>query len=174
MLKTISFNKLRNVIPEQKVLSYRNEKLFFSNYEDDWIKNKISSSGNIKINSITIDELILKFNLDKINYLKCNIEGSEIELLNIERENLKKIENICIECHDFLNINTFNYLVNFLYKHNFKIHSNYKKSQTHPHLNFYVYASRNTNNEKSDYFSLRDKNDYISFNRIIKKKIIEN
>ena len=136
LLKTISFNKLRNVIPEQKVLSYKNEKLFFSDLEEDWIKNKISLDGEIEIDPITIEEIILKYNLNKINFLKCNIEGSEIDLLNIEKENIKKIENICIECHDFLdfnnnNLNTFKPLIDYLSNCGFKIYLNYKKNRSH-------------------------------------------
>ena len=176
LLKTISFNKLRNVIPEQKVLSYKNEKLFFSDLEEDWIKNKISLDGKIEIDPITIEEIIIKYNLNKIDFLKCNIEGSEIDLLNIEKENLKKIENICIECHDFLdlnnkNLNTFEPLVDYLSNCGFKIYLNYKENQTHRHLNYYIYASQTINQDKKDYFNLRDKNDYVSFNKILKRKI---
>ena len=131
LLKTISFNKLRNVIPNKKfyLIKMRN---FFFRFEEDWIKNKISLDGEIEIDPITIEEIILKYNLNKINFLKCNIEGSEIDLLNIEKENIKKIENICIECHDFLdfnnnNLNTFKPLIDYLSNCGFKIYLNYKK-----------------------------------------------
>ena len=65
--------------------------------------------------------------------MKCNIEGAEIDLLNIEKENIKKIENISIECHDFLdfnnnNLNTFKPLIDYLSNCGFKIYLNYKKS----------------------------------------------
>lgn len=179
LLKTISFNKLKNVHPEQKVLSYKKDKLFFSDLDQDWIKNKISLNGKIEISPITIDDIIFKYNIDRINFLKCNIEGSEIELLNIGIDNLDKIENICIECHDFLslnnkNLNTFEPLISFLKKNGFKIYQDYKKSKKYLHKNFYIYASKDASIENNDYFSLRDKNNYVAFNRILTKKIEQN
>ena len=179
LLKTITFNKLKNVDPEQKVLSYKKDKLLFSDLDEDWIKNKISSNGKIEINPITIDEIILKYNIHKINFLKCNIEGSEIELLNIGIDSLNKIENICIECHDFLssdnkNLHTFEPLISFLKKNGFKIYQNYEKNKKYPHKNFYIYASKDSSIENNDYFNMRDKNSYVAFNNILTKKIKEN
>ena len=87
LLKTLSFNKLKNVFPEQKILSYSKKELSFSDLEEDWLKNKISDNGSIKIESITVDDLIIKHDIQKVNFLKCNIEGAEIELLKIKQGN---------------------------------------------------------------------------------------
>lgn len=175
-LKTLSFNSLKNVYPEQKVHSYSNQELSFSDIEENWLKNKVSKTGPIKIKSINIDDLIQKYDIKVVNFLKCNIEGAEIELLNIKIENLKKIKNICIECHDFLktndkNLSTFNPLINFLKKNGFKVFENYKINEKYPHQNFYIYASQEKDEQKNDFFFLRDKNDYVSFNKILRNKL---
>ena len=176
LLKTISFNQLRNVNPEQKVMSYSKKELSFSDLEEDWIKNKVLENGPIKIQSISIDDLILKYEIKSINFLKCNIEGAEIELLNIKKENIKKIQNICIECHDFLkakdnSLNTYDVLVNFLKRNDFEIYDNYKKNTKFPHLNYYIYASRLSIDKENFFFNLRNKNDYIYFNKILRNKL---
>ena len=176
LLKTISFNRLTNVFPEQNVISYSNKEVSFSNFEEDWLKNKVLENGPIKIQSITVDDLILKHNIKIVNFLKCNIEGAEIELLKIKQENIKKIQNISIECHDFLNSNnknlsTFKLLYDFFKNNGFEIYQKYKKSENYPHHNFYIYASRENNKYKNDFFSLRDKNDYVSFNKILRDKL---
>jgi len=97
-------------------------------------------------------------------------------LLKIKQENLKKIQNICIECHDFLetdnkNFRTYHPLLNFLKENGFKTFENYKKSEKHPHLNFYIYATQEFNQKNDNFFFLRNKNDYVSFNKILRNKL---
>ena len=71
-------------------------------------------------------------------------------------------------------MNTFEPLISFLKKNGFKIYQDYKKSKKYLHKNFYIYASKDASIENNDYFSLRDKNNYVAFNRILTKKIEQN
>ena len=68
------------------------------------------------------------------------------------------------------NLNTFEPLVDYLSNCGFKIYLNYKKIKLID-INYYIYASQTINQDKKDYFNLRDKNDYVSFNKILKRKI---
>lgn len=55
------------------------------------------------INSLTIDEIMQKFNLSKIDLLKIDIEGSEKELFSSNYESwLPKVGCIVIELHDWM------------------------------------------------------------------------
>ena len=176
LLKTLSFNKLLNVNPENKALSYSGKKLSFSDIGENWLKNKISENGPVSIETTTIEDLFDKYNIETINFLKCNIEGAEIELLKIEENNLKKIKNICIECHDFLdsddhNLNTYNSIKLFLENNGFEIFEDYKKHNMYPHQNYYIYASKEKETDIDDYFYLRDKLDYVVFNKILRNII---
>jgi FkbM family methyltransferase len=59
-----------------------------------------------KIKSITIENIINDNNIDFIDILKIDIEGSEYDLLeNISSEILDKIGQITVEFHDFLDPN---------------------------------------------------------------------
>lgn len=50
---------------------------------------------------MTLEEMMEIFNIKKIDFLKCDIEGGEYELFkNLSEETLSKIDRIAIETHD--------------------------------------------------------------------------
>lgn len=50
---------------------------------------------------MNLDELMNLFKLDRINFLKCDIEGGEYDLLmSLSEETLSKIDKIAVETHD--------------------------------------------------------------------------
>jgi FkbM family methyltransferase len=56
-----------------------------------------------KIKSISLDTLIKTNNIDVVDILKIDVEGSEFEILeNISEETLQKINQITVEFHDFI------------------------------------------------------------------------
>lgn len=58
------------------------------------------------INTITLEEIIEENNLDYIDILKIDIEGSEYDVIpSISEEILSKIKQITIEFHDFIDNN---------------------------------------------------------------------
>lgn len=71
----------------------------------------------IVVDSVNINTLINQIN-KKINFLKVDCEGSELDIFNtILDENIKKIDRICIETHED---NTKELILNKLKKLNFK------------------------------------------------------
>jgi len=97
---------------------------------DNHSTNRINSvESGYRIEGITLDEFVKKNNIKKIDYVKMNIEGSEKDaLLGMENE-LNKISNIVIACHDklakYYNNDPFYYTREFvietLKRHNFEI-----------------------------------------------------
>jgi FkbM family methyltransferase len=62
-----------------------------------------------QIESITLDKIINDNNIDYIDILKIDIEGSEYELLeNINIDILGKVNQITVEFHDFIDTNLKN------------------------------------------------------------------
>ena len=111
---------------------------------NNWMSNSINSlEGEIfKSKTVTIDSVIKKFNINKINFAKFNIEGSEKNLLSGNKIFLKKCENICVSCHDFLEkkqFKTFYQLKKFFLNKNFKVHKNLSQDKI---LKFYLYAKK--------------------------------
>lgn len=67
---------------------------FFDNF-DSVVKHKIKT--------ITLDKIIEENNIDFIDILKMDIEGTEYEVLkNLSEDTLKKIGQITCEFHDFI------------------------------------------------------------------------
>ena len=63
--------------------------------------NRIITEG-IEVPAVTISDLVCKFKLDRIDFLKMNIEGAEIAALRGARDVLPIVRNAAIACHDFL------------------------------------------------------------------------
>jgi FkbM family methyltransferase len=65
------------------------------------IENRIVADG-IEVPAVTIRHLVCKFKLDRIDFLKMNIEGAEVAALRGARDVLPIVRNAAIGCHDFL------------------------------------------------------------------------
>ncbi|WP_131701427.1 FkbM family methyltransferase [Chryseobacterium sp. FH2] len=75
---------------EDGIVNFGNDELSYN--------QKVSEKG-IETEAITVESLIKKHTLDKIDLLKIDIEGGEIELLSKNNSWLKKVKNIIIEIH---------------------------------------------------------------------------
>ena len=144
--KLIIVNNLKNVCLIRGFFNKKNNISITSklNPINEWMSNSINlEEGKIfKTKTVTIDHIIKKFNLKKISFAKFNIEGSEKDLMFGNDIFLKKCENICISCHDFLEIKefrTFNLIKKLLIKNNFKIQKNLSNDKI---LKFYIYAKK--------------------------------
>ena len=74
------------------------------------------TENSIEVETTTMDNLVKDFNIDSIDYIKVNIEGSERPLLNGFKESFGIVKNWCISCHDFTGIEdqkTFEFVTKF-------------------------------------------------------------
>lgn len=81
---------------------------FFENIDSGMstIKNEFPSENKIneyEIDAIHINTIFEKYNLDYVDYLKVDCEGSEFDIFESMDENFlsNKISKIAIECHDY-------------------------------------------------------------------------
>ncbi len=75
------------------------------------------SAGGIKV---TLDDIMRIFNLDKIDFLKCDIEGGEWSLFkNIKDDTLRKIDRISMEPHEFEGFDYWNFYLPNKVRHTF-------------------------------------------------------
>jgi len=74
-----------------------------------------------KVNVSTLDHVIKKYELTKIDLLKLDCEGAEFAIIkNLDKETFTKINNIIMEYHDFDN-NRHNDLKNILISRGYKV-----------------------------------------------------
>lgn len=141
----IKFNNLTNVRLYQNLFYNKNNVgLNFSLQPiHDWMSNKIKNEKkNLVCRTITIDKIIKKHNISKINFAKFNIEGAE-QYLNCGNNNfLKKCKNIVISCHDFLKreeTNTHQIVLKILKKKYFRILKNNSNNLIEK---YFIYAKK--------------------------------
>ena len=61
--------------------------------------NAVPADGGL-IRATTIDEIIKEFNLERIDLLKLDVEGSETEVFSTANSWISSVDTICIELHD--------------------------------------------------------------------------
>lgn len=109
-LENIKLNKIPDGIinVENKAITKdgRDVKMFFDRLNSGCssiFRNTNSNSDEVldKVYSITLDEIIKKYNINTIKLLKIDCEGSEYEIIeNTKEENLKKILHFRGEFHE--------------------------------------------------------------------------
>jgi len=106
---------LKGITFINKAISSQNEKIDFyigNNLEGSSInkKHRNFNEEKVSIEGISLEKLILDNKLKKIDLIKIDIEGAEIDLFrSTSDERLKNIDQIAVEFHDFipeLNIET--------------------------------------------------------------------
>ncbi|HTS43347.1 MAG TPA: FkbM family methyltransferase [Puia sp.] len=122
-------NELNNVSCYNAAISDSNGKMMINDNLDNHIVNTVFATGGTEIEAFTMDSFFIECRIDRVDYLKVNIEGAE-KLLIRSFNNIKKVHYVAISCHDFLarqsgnNIFfTRNIVCEFLIKNNFVITS---------------------------------------------------
>jgi FkbM family methyltransferase len=72
---------------------------------DDYLESSIAPAGRSVdqlVPGIRLDDIVGALRLERIEYLKMNIEGAEVGALEGATETLRLVEHAAIACHDFL------------------------------------------------------------------------
>lgn len=95
-------NNLRNVELVHAAVMDSDEPVMISDLQaESYLENKIGTQG-VPVPAITIPDLVAKLHLDRIDFLKMNIEGAELPALRGAKEVLSLVRHAAIGCHDFL------------------------------------------------------------------------
>ena len=108
------------------------------------IRNQSYKSNFIEVEQKRLDKILEPFELNKIDYIKSNIEGAEIELLKGLSNSSLGIKNWCIGCHDFKgkDYKSYDFVLSWLQNSNYEI-SNYEPfNQKKIWRNYYLYGSK--------------------------------
>ena len=104
--RMVHWNRFNNVICVHKaILGERGERFITSRvthirntiyYNDEDLRQLLSVDG------CSLDDICDHYHIDRIDFLKMNIEGAEREALKGMSKCLEKTRYFCVACHDFL------------------------------------------------------------------------
>ena len=145
----VALNKLSNVSAENVAISNENGlRTFYLSSQEAGKKVGYGTGGHsffpskereqkIEVNTVTLESMMEKYGVDKIDYLKLDTEGAEYDILfNTKNETLAKIQKIAMELHPFED-NTKEKMIDFLIDNGFEnIVDKYGESE------YMVYSTR--------------------------------
>lgn len=149
--KLVTVMKYKNVTLLEMLISDRKSLTTLELTESTGITSRVVANKNetIKLNqkiflSNTFDEVVGLTNVTSPIYVKINVEGHELYVLNGIQEYLHLIKYIVVSCHDFLpgpEMHTYNSVINWLSLNGFSVHL-HEENKKKPWESFYVYGIR--------------------------------
>jgi len=99
--KLVEYNDLENVVCMHRAVAGNNGSALIEDSRA-YLGNRLNSPKGIAVRAVTVDALVEELGLERIHFLKMNIEGAERLAILGMGETLKRTEVLCISCHDFL------------------------------------------------------------------------
>ena len=97
----MALNGWDNVEPRQVALAAAPGTVSMSDAED-WVAGNVFEGGGAEVQAVTLDDLCAELRVERVDWLKMNIEGAEKDaVLGMERM-APHIRHLTISCHDFL------------------------------------------------------------------------
>ena len=139
-------NGLRNAELLNVAIADKPGSIFIEDSRDS-LANTVSEkqhAGSHRVEAVTIDQLVNRYGIERINLMKVNIEGAEQLLVKGIGPSISKIDHMAISCHDFRFHNEGNtffktreIVQEFLRDHDFECIT---RDTNNPLLDDYVYA----------------------------------
>lgn len=101
--KTVELNHLENVIVLNLAVVDAQRSMTITDDVESTVANSVmtNEAGGILVAGITIDEIVRRYSISRIDLLKMNIEGAEgLAILGMEKSH-HIVKNAVISCHDF-------------------------------------------------------------------------
>lgn len=144
-LKTlIKMNGFRNVIVSQIAIGNCDGMILMEDRENHAQNTiKINANEGVQVPIMTFDHFVEQNRISHIDFLKINIEGAEIDLIEGITKSIRIVDNLAVSCHDFLDPipsnRIRNKLTSFLEANQFQV----KTSQdTHPVRRSWLFANK--------------------------------
>lgn len=151
--RSVARSGLANVTVIPRALADRRGTISISDSEEH-LQNSVfgtpSSRGpSVDIPTSTLDDLAAELGLDRIDFLKMNIEGAERLAVTGMAKSISLVRNACISCHDFVadttgddGMRTRSLIESFFDGHGFDRLP--RREDPRPWVRDYVYVSRRT------------------------------
>jgi FkbM family methyltransferase len=101
LLLFCELNHLRNVTPMNYAIVDKAGPVAMKTSER-WQADSVNgTTGSAVVPGLTLDDIVERENLQRIDFLKMNIEGAEIRAVEGMEKTLRITQALCISCHDF-------------------------------------------------------------------------
>ena len=97
---TVKANGLENVEVVNVAAVGRNGPVTLSDHGDATLSNSLADEG-VTVEGLTLDALVKRYHLPRIDLLKVNIEGAERDALDGMEASIHLVRHAVISCHDF-------------------------------------------------------------------------
>lgn len=147
--RAIALNGLTNVLPVPCAVVGVPGRVLLG---DDPVNHTLNgltadAAGAVVVTGRRLDEILRSLGVERVQLLKMNIEGAELEVLESSRDLLASVDNLVVSCHDFLADGTgsdwrrtFARVTALLTSAGFAVRT--RPSDSRPWIRYYVYASR--------------------------------
>ena len=117
--------EFKNIIKLNKALWSESTQLAFNNgddyYKDSVSVGKIDNDFSNIVESIDINTIVKKHNIQKIDILKIDIEGAEFDVFSYNNQWIEQVRVIIIELHDYFIEGASNALFKTISKYGFSV-----------------------------------------------------
>jgi FkbM family methyltransferase len=98
-------NNYPQLIPYNLAIYNKDEKVTIEDDEENYLTNTINTASSLNsvklVQGITFDQFVIENGIDKIDFMKSNVEGAEQFLIEGMKNSVSRVRNLCISCHDF-------------------------------------------------------------------------
>lgn len=98
-------NSVRQMTPHHLAIYNEEAQVTIEDDPENYLTNTINSgSSKNSVNLVrgtTFDSFVRENQINRIDFLKSNIEGAEQFLIDGMKDSVTKVKNVCISCHDF-------------------------------------------------------------------------
>jgi FkbM family methyltransferase len=103
LVDTVRLNRLSNVTTVPVALTGRAGPVRLGNDPGHHIGNAVTTSrtGSVVVAGLTLPEVMARAGVDRVDLLKLNIEGAELDTLRAAGAVLDRIGHVAVSCHDF-------------------------------------------------------------------------
>lgn len=95
-------NNIENSENLHLAITDQNQSVWIEETENYQVDALNTNDKGIRVDGVTLDHLVADKQIKRIDFLKVNIEGSELPMIEGMQKSIKIIENIAVSCHDFL------------------------------------------------------------------------
>ncbi len=137
-----SKNSIRNSENLNVAITDSNQKVWIEESDTYQVDAVNKTAKGIEVDGITLDHLVVEKNIERIDFLKANIEGSELPMIDGMRKAIKITKHIAVSCHDFLfddDRQIKQKMARFLEENNFDVFYN---STGHQVVDSWIYGTR--------------------------------